>query len=114
MFTTRLEKFVPAKKGKKHMMEMLKTITRLHPENKNTDILKSLSELQKYLKTRSVIFVISDFISDSFEKPLKYLKQNIKWFLLSISDIRETKIPEIGHVYLEDAESVNKFCKHFR
>ena len=105
LFTTRLEKFVPAKKGKKHMMEILKQLLDFTPENKNTDILKSLSELQKYLKRRSVIFVISDFISDSFEKPLKYLKLQHQVVLVNISDIRETKIPEIGHVYLEDAES---------
>ncbi|WP_299291729.1 DUF58 domain-containing protein [Nitrosopumilus sp.] len=105
LFTTRLEKFVPAKKGKKHMMEILKQLLDHTPENKNTDILKSLSDLQKYLKRRSVIFVISDFISDSFEKPLKYLKLQHQVVLVNISDIRETKIPEIGHVYLEDAES---------
>ena len=105
LFTTRLEKFVPAKKGKKHMMEILKQLLDYTPENNNTDILKSLSELQKYLKRRSVIFVISDFISDSFEKPLKYLKLQHQVVLVNISDIRETKIPEIGHVYLEDAES---------
>lgn len=105
LFTTRLEKFVPAKKGKKHMMEILKQLLDYTPENKNTDILKSLSELQKYLKRRSIIFVISDFISDSFEKPLKFLKLQHQVVLVNISDIRETKIPEIGHVYLEDAES---------
>ena len=105
LFTTRLEKFVPAKKGKKHMMEILRQLLDYAPENKSTDILKSLSELQKYLKRRSVIFVISDFISDSFEKPLKYLKLQHQVVLVNISDIRETKIPEIGHVYLEDAES---------
>lgn len=105
LFTTRLEKFVPAKKGKKHMMEILKQLLDYSPESKNTDILKSLSELQKYLKRRSVIFVISDFISDSFEKPLKCLRLQHQVVLVNISDIRETKIPEIGHVYLEDAES---------
>ncbi|MCE2615290.1 MAG: DUF58 domain-containing protein [Nitrosopumilus sp. (ex Thoosa mismalolli)] len=105
LFTTSLEKFVPAKKGKKHMMEILKQLLDYTPKNKNTDILKSLSELQKYLKRRSVIFVISDFISDSFEKPLKYLKLQHQVVLVDISDIRETKIPEIGHIYLEDAES---------
>lgn len=105
LFTTSLEKFVPAKKGKKHMMEILKQLLDYTPKNKNTDILKSLSELQKYLKRKSVIFVISDFISDSFEKPLKYLKLQHQVVLVNISDIRETKIPEIGHIYLEDAES---------
>ena len=105
LFTTCMEKFVPAKKGKKHMMEILKQLLDHTPKDKNTDILKSLSELQKYLKQRSIIFVISDFISDSFEKPLKYLKLQHQVVLINISDIREAEIPDIGYAYLEDAES---------
>ena len=87
------------------MMEILKELLEHDIENIETDIFKSLSELQKYLKRRSVIFVVSDFISDSFEKPLKYLKYKHQVVLVNISDIRETKIPDIGNVYLEDAET---------
>jgi len=105
LFTNSLEKFIPAKKGKKHMMEILKELLDYKTKSNETDIFKSLSELQKYLKRRSVIFVISDFISDSFEKPLKYLKLKHQVILVNISDIRETEIPDIGNVYLEDAES---------
>ena len=105
LFTNSLEKFIPAKKGKKHMMEILKELLDFKTKSNETDIFKSLSELQKYLKRRSVIFVISDFISDSFEKPLKYLKLKHQVVLVNISDIRETEIPDIGNVYLEDAES---------
>ena len=105
LFTNSLEKFIPAKKGKKHMMEILKELLDYKTKSNETDIFKSLSELQKYLKRRSVIFIISDFISDSFEKPLKYLKMKHQIVLVNISDIRETEIPDIGNVYLEDAES---------
>ena len=105
LFTNSLEKFIPAKKGKKHMMEILKELLDYKTKNNETDIFKSLSELQKYLKRRSVIFIISDFISDSFEKPLKYLRLKHQVVLVNISDIRETEIPDIGNVYLEDAES---------
>ena len=105
VFTNSLEKFIPAKKGKKHMMEILKELLDHKTKNNETDIFKSLLELQKYLKRRSVIFIISDFISDSFEKPLKYLKLKHQVILVNISDIHETEIPNIGNVYLEDAES---------
>jgi len=105
LFTNSLEKFIPAKKGKKHMMEILKELLDYKTKSNETDIFKSLSELQKYLKRRSVIFIISDFISDSFEKPLKYLRLKHQVVLVNISDIRETEIPDIGNVYLEDAES---------
>jgi uncharacterized protein (DUF58 family) len=105
LFTDSLEKFVPAKKGKKHMMEILKELLDYQTKSTHTDIFKSLSQLQKNLKKRSVVFIVSDFISDSFVKPLKLLKFKHQIILVNISDIRETKIPEIGHVYLEDAES---------
>ena len=105
LFTDSLEKFVPSKKGKKHMMEILKKLLDYNPKSTQTDIFRSLSELQKNLKRRSVVFVVSDFMSDSFVKPLRYLKLKHQVVLVNISDIRETEIPQIGHVYLEDAES---------
>ena len=105
LFTDSLEKFVPAKKGKKHMMEILKKLLEYTPNSTQTDIFRSLSELQKNLKRRSVVFVVSDFMSDSFVKPLRYLKLKHQVILVNISDIRETEIPQIGHVYLEDADS---------
>ena len=105
LFTDSLEKFVPAKKGKRHMMQILKELLDYQTKSTHTDIFKSLSELQKNLKKRSVVFIVSDFISDSFVKPLKLLKFKHQIVLVNISDIRETEIPEMGHVYLEDAES---------
>ena len=105
LFTETLEKFIPAKKGKKHMMEILQNLLDYSPKSSKTDIFKSLSQLQSNLKRRSVVFIVSDFISDSFVKPLKYLKFKHQIVLINISDIRESQIPEIGHVYLEDAES---------
>lgn len=105
LFTDSLEKFVPAKKGKRHMMEILKELLDYKTKSTHTDIFKSLSELQKNLKKRSVVFIVSDFISDSFVKPLKLLKFKHQIVLVNIFDIHETEIPEMGHVYLEDAES---------
>ena len=105
LFTDSLEKFIPAKKGKKHMMEILKQLLDYNTKSTKTNIFRSLSELQKNLKRRSVVFIVSDFISDSFVKPLKFLKFKHQIVLVNISDIRETIIPEIGHTYLEDAET---------
>ena len=119
LFTDTLEKFIPAKKGKKHMMQILQNLIDYSPKSTKTDILKSLSELESNLKRRSVVFIVSDFISDSFVKPLKFLKFKHQIVLINISDIKENKIPEIGNVYLEDAESgeqilVNTSDKNFQ
>jgi len=89
------------------------------PKSKKTDIMKSLSTLKNKLKRKSTIYIISDFISDSYEKPLKFLKLHHKVILINISDIREKEIPEIGYTYLEDAETgeqllVNTSNKQFQ
>ena len=67
--------------------------------------MESLSTLNNKLKRKSVIYIISDFISDTYDKPLKFLKLHHQVTLINISDIGEKVIPEIGYAYLEDAET---------
>jgi uncharacterized protein (DUF58 family) len=105
IFTDDLEKFIPSKKGKKQVIRILKQLTEYEPKSKKTDIMKSLSTLNNKLKRKSTIYIISDFISDSYEKPLKFLKLHHKVILINISDIQEKEIPGIGYAYLEDAET---------
>ena len=105
IFTDKLEKFIPSKKGKKQLLRIIRELIDYTPKSKKTDIMESLSTLNSKLKRKSVIYIISDFISDSYEKPLKFLKLHHKVILINISDIREKEIPEIGYAYLEDAET---------
>ena len=119
IFTDDLEKFIPSKKGKKQVIRILKQLIEFEPKSKKTDIMKSLSTLNNKLKRKSVIYIISDFISDSYEKPLKFLKLHHRVTLINISDIREKEIPEIGYAHLEDAETgeqilVNTSDKNFQ
>ena len=105
IFTDKLEKFIPSKKGKKQLLRIIKELLEYKPKSKKTDIMESLSTLNNKLKRKSVIYIISDFISDSYEKPLKFLNLHHRVTLINISDIREKEIPEIGYAYLEDAET---------
>ncbi|RDJ32256.1 MAG: DUF58 domain-containing protein [Crenarchaeota archaeon] len=119
VFTNTLEKFVPAKKGKRHMLQILQQLLDHNPSSKETNIFQSISDLYKKLRRRSVVIIISDFLSDSFSKPLQLLKLQHQVILVNISDIRERVIPDIGHAYLEDAESgeqilVNTSDKRFQ
>ena len=123
IFTDKLEKFIPSKKGKKQLLRIIKELIDYTPKSKKTDIMESLSTLNNKLKRKSVIYIISDFISDSYEKPLKFLNLHHRVTLINISDIREKEIPEIGYAYLEDAEtgeqilvdtSNKKFQKQYR
>jgi uncharacterized protein (DUF58 family) len=119
IFTDKLEKFIPSKKGKKQLLRIIRELIDYTPKSKKTDIMESLSTLNNKLKRKSVIYIISDFISDSYEKPLKFLKLHHRVTLINISDIREKEIPEIGYAHLEDAETgeqilINTSDKNFQ
>ena len=105
IFTNRLEKFIPSRKGKRQLLRIIKELIEYEPKNKETDILESLSALKNKLKRKSVIYIISDFISEDYEKPLKFLKLHHEIILINISDIKEREIPNIGYAYIEDAET---------
>ena len=119
IFTNKLEKFIPSKKGKRQLLKIIKELIEYKPKSKETDILKSLSVLKNKLKRKSIIYIISDFLSDDYEKPLKFLKLHHEVILINISDIKEVEIPEIGYAYIEDAETgeqilVNTSSKSFQ
>ena len=105
IFTNKLEKFIPSRKGKRQLLRIVKELIEYEPKNKETDILQSLSALKNKLKRKSVIYIISDFLSDDYEKPLKFLKLHHEVILINISDIKEREIPNIGYAYIEDAET---------
>jgi len=119
IFTNQLEKFIPSKKGKRQLLRIIKELIEYEPKNKDTDILQSLSTLKNKLKRKSVIYIISDFLSDNYEKPLKFLKLHHEVILINISDIKEKEIPNIGYAYIEDAETgeqllVNTSSRNFQ
>ena len=119
IFTNKLEKFIPSKKGKRQLLKIIKELIEYKPKSKETDILKSLSTLKNKLKRKSIIYIISDFLSDDYQKPLKFLKLHHEVILINISDIKEKEIPEIGYAYIEDAETgeqilVNTSSKSFQ
>ncbi len=105
MFTNSLEKIMPIKKGERHMMGLLKTIIEHNPKESRTDVSNVITEITKYLKRKSMVFIISDFISDDFITSLKMLKKHHKVIMINISDAHEERIPDIGYAYLEDSES---------
>lgn len=105
IFTDKLEVFVPAKKGKRHSLQLIRELLINKPKSKKTDIQISLTNFHKIIKQRSTIFIISDFISESFTKPLKYLKNKHDVILVKLSDTTEKKFPEIGYALVEDSET---------
>lgn len=105
LFTNRIEKFIRPRKGKRHLLKTLRELIYYTPKNKQTDINTSLTYLNKIIKKRSIIFIISDFVSPNFLTPLRHLKNKHDIILINLSDTREEEIPDIGYVYIEDQET---------
>ncbi len=105
LFTDKIEKFVKPRKGRKHVLKLLRDLIYYSPESRKTDIGYALAQLNNIIKKRSILFIISDCISKDFEKPLKHLKRKHDPILVSLSDPVEEQIPDAGYVFLEDEET---------
>jgi len=105
IFTDEIEKFVPPKKGKKHVLRVLRELLYHKPKGSKTDIGKVLEYLSKVGRKRSVVFIVSDFISEDYLKALRIANKKHDITAISISDPREREIPKVGFLELEDAET---------
>ncbi len=105
LFTDKIEKFVPPKKGKTHVLRVIREVLYYKPENKGTDISIALEYLLKVTKRKTVCFLVSDFITEGFERALRIANRRHDITAVSITDPRELEIPNVGFVELEDAET---------
>ncbi|MCX5693233.1 MAG: DUF58 domain-containing protein [Candidatus Omnitrophica bacterium] len=105
LFTDKVEKFIPPKKGRPHVLRVIRELLYSKPESRKTSINSALEYLGKVLKKRSVIFLISDFIDSNYERRLGILNKRHDIIGISISDPREKDLANIGLVEFEDAET---------
>lgn len=105
LFTDFVEKFIPPKKGKQHVLRLIRELLYFRPQSRGTDLSSSLQYLHRVIKKRSVIFIISDFISEDFEKVLKVVSRKHDVIAISISDPGEQRIPKAGLIRFEDSEN---------
>jgi uncharacterized protein (DUF58 family) len=105
MFSDRVEKFIPPKKGRQHILRIIRELINFEPENKDTAITEALRFLTNAIKKRSTAFLISDFLDDNFEDALKIASKKHDIVGLKIYDLRDTELPSIGLMKLLDAES---------
>ena len=105
LFTDRVERFVPAKKGRSHVMRVVTEILNADPEGEGTDLGVALDLLGGIGKRRTVAFLISDFIADQYEKPLKVVSAKHDLIPIQIVDPREDELPDVGLALIEDLET---------
>jgi uncharacterized protein (DUF58 family) len=105
LFTDRIERFVPPKKGRSHVMRVVTEILNANPEGEGTDLGVALDLLGGVGKRWTVAFVISDFIADQYEKALKVVSAKHDVIPIQISDPREDELADVGLALVEDLET---------
>ena len=105
LFTDRVERFVPPKKGRSHVMRVVTEILNADPEGEGTDLGVALDLLGGIGKRRTVAFLISDFIADQYEKPLKVVSAKHDLIPIQIVDPREDELPDVVLALIEDLET---------
>jgi uncharacterized protein (DUF58 family) len=105
IFTDEVERYFPAKKGRRHALSMISSLVSFAPSSKRTDIGRSLSGIGNVLRKRSIIFVISDFYDRGFSRSLRTLRNRHDVIAVKVSDRREMEIPDVGLIQLEDTET---------
>ena len=104
-FTDKLEQFIPPKKGKSHILRIIREVLAFEPTGKGTDIVGALEYFSAVIKKRSICFILSDFMSKEFDRPLKIASKKHDLVALRIHDIREDTLPNVGLVPMQDAET---------
>jgi uncharacterized protein (DUF58 family) len=105
IFSDRIEKFVPPRKGHAHVLRVLRELFYHQPEGRGTDIRGALEYLTHVIKRRAVVFLVSDFKAPNFEKPLSVAGRRHDLIAVRLGDDRETSLPPLGYVEFEDAET---------
>ncbi|GHU60785.1 hypothetical protein FACS1894121_1430 [Bacteroidia bacterium] len=108
-FSDKIEKFIPPKKGRTHILHIIRQLVGFVPENSGTNIAQALEYLTNSIKKRCTCFVISDFVdAHDFERPLSIANRKHDVMALRVYDRRENELPPVGLLYLRDAETGEK------
>lgn len=105
LFSDKVEKFIPPKKGRSHILRVIRELIEFEPISKKTDISEGLRYLTNAIKKKSVAFLISDFFSPDFEDALRIANRKHDLVALRIFDQREAELPPVGLVQVNDAET---------
>jgi uncharacterized protein (DUF58 family) len=103
--TDRVERYVPPKKGRRHVLRVIGEILTFQPQSRKTDLAKGLDFLAKVSRRRSVVFLVSDFLSEGWERAMRITAQRHELVPVVVGDPLEQALPPVGLVLLEDLES---------
>lgn len=105
-FTDKVEKYIPPKKGRKHILYIIREMLDFHPESKATDLGESLEFLSNVIKRRSTVFVLSDFyVRKDFSQALTICSRKHDVVAIQVYDPRARELPDVGLIKVVDAET---------
>jgi uncharacterized protein (DUF58 family) len=104
-FTDKIEKFIPPKKGKSHILRIIRELINFQPEATGTDIAQALRYFNSVIKKRSICFLVSDFMTQGYEAPLRIAARRHDMIGIHLYDPREQSIPNVGLIRARDAET---------
>jgi len=113
IFTDRVERFIPPKKGKTHILRIIREILQFEPKGKSTSIDTALVYLNKVIKKKAILFLLSDFIDKGFTRSLKITSRKHDFIAIKILDTREKTLPGSGIFVLKDHETGEEFFIDF-
>ena len=105
LFSDQVELYIPPKKGKSHILRIIRELIEFQPKNKKTNIAKAFEFLNKVTKKRTITFVLSDFIDKDYQKPLQIAARKHDLTGIRLYDPREETLPNVGLILAQDAES---------
>ena len=110
LFTDRIEKFIPPRRGSTHVLRVIRELLFYRPQRRGTSIQKALDHLNLVLHKSAVVFLISDLLDQGFEQSLKVANRRHDMVVIQIFDPREQDLPDVGILELRDAETGEVLC----
>jgi uncharacterized protein (DUF58 family) len=104
-FTDRVERFVPPRKGTRHVLRLIRDVLFFQPQYRGTSLQQALDYLNKVVHRRVIVFLLSDFLDRGYDKSLKRTGRRHDLVAVRIADPREEELPAVGLLELEDAET---------
>ncbi|PTM11755.1 MAG: DUF58 domain-containing protein [Bacteroidetes bacterium] len=105
LFSEEVELYIPPKKGKSHVLRIIRELIEFHPKSKNTNVAEALKFLSSVMKKKAIVFVLSDFIADDYNHTLKIAAKKHDVTGIRVYDKHEEKIPNLGMVQMLDEET---------
>ncbi len=107
LFSDEVELFIPPKKGKPHVLRIIRELIEFHPKSKKTNITQALRYLSNVMKKKAIVFILSDFMDDDYDNALKIVGRKHDVTGIRVFDKYEEEIPKLGMVPMLDAETGN-------